>query len=221
MTIKILIVEDHELTRQGLRYTLGQQSDIEIAGEVDNGLKAISLAEETQPNLVLMDIGLPVMDGITATQHIKKSHPHIKVVVLTSHQEENHVIAAISAGADGYCMKDIKMERLLQVLQMVADGGIWLDPAIAETLMHNLPHSTSDQTVESSPAKRQRFNTELTDRELDVLKEIVAGKSNKEIAQSLEISLHTVKSHVCNIIQKLAVDDRTQAAVKALQTGLV
>ncbi|MBY0404056.1 MAG: response regulator transcription factor [Cyanobacteria bacterium] len=248
---KILVAEDHELARYGLCMALEEKPNLSIVGEAEDGAQAIAMAETLNPDIILMDIGMPVMDGITATQKIKEKYDHIKVIMLTSHKDEEEVYAALAAGADAYCMKDIKIERLAQVVEMVMEGALWMDPAIAQIVLKSVHSSPtgSDQTLTagaekqpleksssgntyslkssssslSSPAtsSRKRYNTHLTDRELEVLKLIVDGKSNKEIALILEVTSHTAKAHVCNIIQKLAVDDRTQVAVKALKEGLL
>lgn len=230
-TLKILIVEDHELTRFGLSMALAQQERIEIVGEAENGKEGVALAQAHHPDIVLMDIGMPVMNGVEATRLIKEALPDTRVVMLTSIHNHEEVMAALAAGADAYCMKEIKIDRLFQVLEMVMEGALWLDPAIARMVMQNLPIGAGtliDSPVSAAPegdgaqpASRVRYNTELTSRELEVLKLIVDGKSNKEIALLLGVSDHTAKAHVANIIHKLAVDDRTQVAVKALREGLV
>jgi DNA-binding NarL/FixJ family response regulator len=232
----ILIVEDHELTREGLMYALPKNGDFTVVATAENGQKAIQAFTHHQPDLILMDIGLPLMDGIEATRQIKALSKAVKVIILTSHQAPEEVFAALASGADAYCLKDICVERLAQVGELVMKGGVWLDPAIAAMVLNALPVSHSASKLSSntlvgplahdaqdmgSTGSRVKYRTELTERELDVLTEIVNGKSNKEIALALEISLHTVKTHVCNIIQKLSVDDRTQAAIKALREGLV
>ena len=221
--ITVLIAEDHELARRGLSATLEESEHIVIAGEAENGQVAVALTLSQKPNVVLMDIGMPILDGISATREIKAQSPNTKVIMLTSHDEGEEVYAALASGADAYCMKDIKIDRLCQVIDMVMDGAIWLDPAIArmvmQTLPINLPHKHKPTGV--GGATRQKYNTFLTDRETDVLRLIVDGHNNKEIAETLNITIHTAKAHVCNIIQKLAVDDRTQAAVKALRDGLI
>ncbi len=218
--LKILIAEDHEFTRTGLKYSLQTHKNFQIMGEVENGEQAVSFASENQPHIILMDIGMPLMDGITATQKIKSQFPHIKIVMLTSRQVREEVFAALAAKADAYCMKDISTERLIQVLEMVSEGGIWLDQPVAELVMVDLQMPASEKQDKTN-SHRQAYNTELTEREMDVLALIVKGKSNKDIAEALTITINTVKVHVGNIIQKLAVDDRTQVAVKALQDGLV
>lgn len=215
--LKLLLAEDHELTRIGLAHALQKHTDICVAGEAENGRQAVEQAGTLKPDIIVMDIGMPTLDGIQATREIKRLYPHIKIVILSSRQEKEEVFASLSSGAEGYCLKDIKVDRLIQTLQMVSNGGIWLDPPIAQMVLNALPSFNNKPEFLNLP----EFQTNLTEREFDVLKEICSGKSNKEIAASLGISLHTVKGHVCNIIQKLAVDDRTQAAIKALHVGLV
>lgn len=217
--IRVLIAEDHQLTRNGLVYTLEKSKNFIIVGEVDNGEKARSLALSEKPDIVLMDIGMPILDGLTATQRIKAAAPEIKVIILTSYQKEEQVLASLAGGADAYCLKDTPVDLLVRVISIVHEGGIWLDPAIAKMVMQALPNTGGK--IPPSSKERKRYNTNLTERELDVLREIVAGKNNKEISEALDISLHTVKAHVCSIIQKLSVDDRTQAAIKALKEELV
>lgn len=227
--IRILIVEDHELARYGLSMALSEKEGIEIVGEAENGQQGVDLALKEKPDVILMDIGMPVLDGIATTQQIKAAWPESRVIMLTSIQNHEEVLASMAAGADAYCLKDIKMERLCQVIQMVLEGAIWLDPAIARMVMQTLPTgaepvpSHNFDAIEQTAGKkgRVRYNAELTERELEVLKLIVDGKSNKEIAVLLDVSAHTAKAHVGSIIQKLAVDDRTQVAVKALRDGLV
>jgi len=217
--LKILIAEDHELSRNGIVFSLQKKTSYVFVGEAERGDQAVSLVEKYEPDVVLMDIEMPVMDGIEATHQIKAKYPQVKVIMLTSHEEGEEVYASLAAGADAYCKKDIKMDRLIQVIEMVNDGAVWLDPAIAKLVMQSLPFSLPNRMKGAHP--RQRYSIELTDRELEVLEGLVEGQSNKEIADNLCITVHTVKAHVCNIIQKLAVDDRTQAAVKALREGLV
>lgn len=214
--LNLILAEDHELTRIGLAHALQRNALINILGEAENGKQTIDMVKRLQPDVVLMDIGMPEMDGIEATRHIKQLYPEIKIVILSSRQEKEEVYASLSSGADAYCLKDIKVDRLIQALEMVSEGGTWLDPLIASMVIDALP----DITQKANFMKEQLFQANLTDRELEVLKEICSGKSNKEIALALKISLYTVKAHVCNIIQKLSVDDRTQAAIKAIQAGL-
>ena len=222
--LRVVIVEDHELARFGLSMALGEQDSVTVVGEADDGKKGVDLVCREKPDIVLMDIGMPVMNGITATQEIKAKLPEIKVVMLTSMNNQEEVLASLSAGADAYCMKDIKIDRLRQVLDMVQEGALWLDPAIAKLVTQSLPGqgrlTENTNTVKPAAQSKHRYNTHLTEREQEVLNLIVAGKSNKEIAQILQVTNHTAKAHVSNIIQKLAVDDRTQVAIKALKDGL-
>ena len=218
--LKLLVVEDHELTRLGLVASLAKFNKVQVIAEAESGDEALKLVETKRPDLVLMDIAMPVMDGIEATQKLKQSHPDIKVLILTSHNEQDMVFAALAAGADGYCMKDVKLERLVEVIEHVMEGAAWLDPAIAQIVMKSLPKMGSHNTSGGNTGTSSVLS-ELTEREREVLNVIANGKSNKDIASTLHISIYTVKAHVCNIIQKLAVDDRTQAAIKALREGLV
>jgi DNA-binding NarL/FixJ family response regulator len=219
--LRVVIVEDHELARFGLSMALAERDTIAVVGEAENGKKGVETVLSLKPDVVLMDIGMPVMNGITATQEIKAKLPDTKVVMLTSMNNPEEVLASLSAGADAYCMKEIKIERLHQVLDMVMEGAIWLDPAIARLVTQSLPGNVQVQDVKPHSQPKRRYNAQLTEREQEVLKLIVAGKSNKEIAQVLDVTSHTAKAHVANIIQKLAVDDRTQVAVKALKEGLI
>ena len=217
--IKILIVEDHELTRTGLSVMLKERDNLNVVGEAENGQKACELAMALAPDVILMDIGLPIMDGIEATQKIKLNNPNIKVVILTSRSSGEDIFASLASGAEAYCLKDIKLDRLSQVIETVHEGAIWLDPTIASTVMKALPSNNPNHMAKN--ASREQYRVGLTQRELEVLELIVDGKSNQEIAERLVVTIHTVKAHVANIIQKLAVDDRTQAAVKALREGIV
>lgn len=229
--LKVLIAEDHELVRYGLVMALEESAGVKVVGEAENGRDALRLADDLQPDIILMDIGMPVMDGITATTLIKRKYPQVKIVMLTSHKDEEEVFASLAAGADAYCMKDVKVERLCQILAMVREGAVWLDPAIASLVLSSIPAARQASMAEArtpqpvggpagpSAGARKRYNADLTEREIEVLQLIVQGKSNKEIAQALEVTTHTAKAHVGNIIQKLAVDDRTQAAVKAIKEG--
>lgn len=226
MSKKILLAEDYELVRQGLAFTLKEEG-FDVVAEAENGKEAVELSESHTPDVILMDIGMPEMDGITATQIIRKANQKVKIIMLTSHNEPDEVFAALSAGADAYCMKDIKTSRLCQVIETIEDGALWLDPAIAKIIQSALPGHSGSGENDTKPApepnkqQRKRYNTELTERELEVLQLIVDGKSNKEIANLLGFTIHTAKAHVANIIQKLAVDDRTQVAVKAIKEDLL
>mgnify|MGYP001623619967 CR=1 FL=1 len=216
MSIKILLVEDHELTRKGIAYSLKTFPDIEIIGDVDNGKKAVDFISSKKPDVILMDIAMPVMNGIDATKKINESYPDIKIIMLTSINEKQSVLSAFHSGANAYCMKDIKSEELINIIKAVMTGAVWIDPNIARYVLDIL------QTT-GIPAENKTPNNifNLTAREREILKLIAEGRSNKDIAEKLVLSLHTVKNHVKNIIQKLAVDDRTQAAILALKENLI
>lgn len=216
MSIKILLVEDHELTRKGIAYSLKTFPDIEIIGDVDNGKKAVDFISSKKPDVILMDIAMPVMNGIDATKKINESYPDIKIIMLTSINEKQSVLSAFHSGANAYCMKDIKSEELINIIKAVMTGAVWIDPNIAIYVLDIL------QTT-GIPAENKTPNNifNLTAREREILKLIAEGRSNKDIAEKLVLSLHTVKNHVKNIIQKLAVDDRTQAAILALKENLI
>ncbi len=218
--IKILMVEDHKLLRVGLKAIFEEYPFLQVVGEAENGEEAVSMARNLTPDVVLMDIGLPVMSGIEATKRIKEFNPDIKIVVLTSHTDEKEVMETLAVGANAYAMKDIKTEYLVTVIQTVNEGAFWLDPSIAKFVIQKKPF-TSLPHKPHSRASFKAAHANLTEREYEVLKLVVDGKSNFDIADLLKISEHTAKAHVCNIIQKLVVDDRTQAAVKALKEGLV
>lgn len=210
--MRILIVEDDPLMLLGLEQALGEQAGITIAGQAEDGYAAVQQALQLQPDLIVMDIGLPGIDGIAATKEIKAKLPQVHIVILTSHTLQTEVVAALASGADAYCVKGASLERLLAAIEAAKDGATYLDPQIARLVVENL----------RSPVPPASQNlAHLSEREMDVLKLIVQGKSNHEIAEDLYLSTNTIKTHVRGIMNKLAVDDRVQAAVIALRSGLV
>jgi len=218
--IKVLIVEDHDLTREGLVYGIGKYPSVEVIGQAQNGEEAVKLVDEAKPDVILMDFALPILNGIDATLRIKAKYPDIKILMLTSYSEQSKVFEAFSAGANGYCLKDVKTDRLVQIIEMLPDDVVWIDPSIASFILRVLPLMAG--VVTKVEEKKDNFKTvELTAREKEILTLIAQGQNNREIAEKLSISLFTVKNHVSNIIQKLAVEDRTQAAIVALKKGLV
>lgn len=219
--ITILIVEDHTLTRFGLRTALESMNQVKLILESEDGERAVEIAKEVKPDIVLMDLGLPGINGISATKLIKDFDSSIKVIILTSHNNEDEVFASLGAGANAYCLKDIEPDRLIYVIESVYDGAAWLDPAIAAIVLKSMNNSSSSCETNGNHFDTHENKIQLTYRELEVLKLIVDGYSNAEIAEKLFVSIHTAKAHVCNILQKLSVDDRTQAAIKALKDGLV
>ncbi len=215
--IKILLVEDEKLMRVGLKSLIEGIGD--VVAEAESGKQAVEMYRKTHPNVVLMDIGLPDITGIEATKRILKLDNNAKIVILTSHISEPEVISSLQAGAMAYVMKDTGTEILKMAIKSVNDGAMWLDAQIVPILREKNNGVIPPRQMSRAAFKEQHAN--LTAREYEVLKLVVDGMSNNDIAQALTISEHTAKAHVCNIIQKLVVDDRTQAAVKALKEGLV
>ena len=217
--IKVAIVEDFKLTRVGLRCALNANEDINVVVEAEDAVNSLNLIERERPDVVLMDLGLPVMNGIEATIKIKEILPETKVIALTSHDREEEVVAALSSGASAYCLKDIDPEKLANVIRDVNEGACWIDPMVSQLALKSFPKIDN---VGFLPCKTQMENrVPLTEREYEVLKHLVSGKSNTEIAKELIVSVHTAKAHVCSILQKMCVNDRVQAAVKAVKEGLV
>ena len=219
-TIKVLIVDDHAVVRQGLRTFLELQDDppalsIEVVGEAANGVEAVDLARRLQPDVVLLDLVMPEMDGIQATSEIIENSPRSRVIILTSFGEEDKVIPAIRAGAQGYLLKDIAPNDLVEAVRAAYLGQVQLHPEVTRKLM------SAVAAKEEPPTSRQPpFSEELTERELQVLRLIASGLNNRDIADELVISDKTVKSHVSSILSKLHLEDRTQAAIYALRHGL-
>jgi DNA-binding NarL/FixJ family response regulator len=210
-SLKILIVEDDPVMRLGLEQFFDDYPPLQVVGLATDGYSAIDSAKTLRPDLAIMDIGLPQLDGIAATQEIKTLMPEIRIVMLTSHIAENEMMAALSSGADAYCVKGTSLEQLLVAIASATEGAVYLDPQIARRVIDHL-------TV--VPTAIAPVNP-LSDRELEVLKLIVEGLSNPEIAETLHLSLSTIKTHIRSIMNKLAVDDRVQAAVVALRSGLI
>ena len=215
MKNSILIIEDHELTRFGLKTAFESCDYVENIYEAESAEKGIEIAEQKDINLIIMDLGLPGMNGIEATKKIKDINKDIKIVVLTSHNDEQEVLNSLKAGANAYCSKEINTKRLTQVVQSVLDGAAWFDPSISHIVLEAA--TKSQETAQIKPEK----NYGLTSRETQILKLITEGYSNIEIAKELFVSINTTKAHVASILQKLEVDDRLQAALKALKEKLV
>ena len=210
--VSVIIVDDHEVVRQGVRAYLGAQAEFEVLGEADSGAVAVALAEEHVPDVVLMDLIMPGMDGVEATRRVKDVSPRTQIVVLTSYHEDEHIFPALQAGAISYVLKDLGMEELAEAILGAARGEATLHPQVASRVIRELQGSKVD---EINPY------TELTHREMDVLRLIAGGMNNSRIAEELVVSEYTVKGHVSNILSKLHLADRTQAAVYAWQKGVV
>jgi len=209
--IKVLLVDDHPVVREGLCTILATAPDIEVVAEAGDGLEAVEKAIEHQPHVVLMDIRMPGLDGLEATQRIKNRLPSTSVIVLTVYDDDSYVVSAIKAGAGGYLVKDASKDLLIHTIRAVTSGGILIKTSLLREAIQGLT---------STPAQSTGLLNKLTPREQQVLQLIVQGQINKEIGQTLHISEDTAKKHVQSILLKLDVSDRTQAAVKAVRAGL-
>lgn len=236
--IRVALIEDHDLTRVGIRTALQQREEIEVVGEAANASEGLKLLETYHPDIAIVDIGLPDKDGIELTRQLKASQdagdgPQTKVLILTLRDNKEAVLAAFAAGADSYCMKDISFDNLLEALRFTYNGNSWIDPAIARIVLQQAQETPANVDTATDSSKTVAINAAdaeydqmiaaypLTERELEVLQLIVEGCSNAIIAEKLYITVGTVKTHVRNILNKLCADDRTQAAVRALRSGLV
>lgn len=215
--VRLLLVEDHALMRRGIKGQFALEPGFSVVGEAADGATAVQLAAQLQPDIVLMDIDLPVTDGITATWQIKSNRSVTRVLALSAFDSDTQVMGMLAAGADGYCLKSIEWEQLIAVIQLIQDGGAYLAPQVARKLARMLNPSVVAKQV--LPVRSQA--PELSDRERELLTLIASGHSNQEIAQKLYLSLGTVKSYVRMILNKLSVDDRVQAAAKAIREGLI
>lgn len=207
MTIRIVLADDHSVVRQGLRMFLGLDPELEVVGEAADGAEAVRLAQQLHPDVVVMDLLMPIMDGITATATIRRELPDTEVLALTSVLEDASVVGAVRAGAIGYLLKDTQADALCQAIKAAAAGQVQLTPKAAARLMQAVSAPESPEA--------------LTERETEVLRLLAQGQSNKEIARNLSITEKTVKTHVSNILSKLGVQSRTQATLYAVRIGLV
>jgi DNA-binding NarL/FixJ family response regulator len=233
--IRVILIEDHDLTRVGIRAALQQREGFEVIGDARDAKSGLRLLRTSQPDVAIVDIGLPDSTGIDLTQQFKQAQaagesPNTKILIMTMQDSEDTVLAAFAAGADSYCMKDASIDKLAQAIETTASGNAWIDPAIARVVLHQTQkaYTSSRQSPEAATISINRLSDEdfipaypLTERELEVLKLIVDGCSNAQIAEKLYITVGTVKTHVRNILNKLCADDRTQVAVRALRTGLI
>lgn len=210
--ITVLLVDDHKMVRQGVRAFLQAQADIEVVAEADSGETAVTLAAQHAPDVVLMDLVMPGMDGVTATRLVKAQSPRTQIIMLTSYHQDEHIFPAIRAGALSYLLKDIEPAALAEAVRQAAQGEAVLHPRVAARVVQEL-HGSRQESV--------NVFTELSERELEVLRLIADGANNSSIAEQLVISEKTVKSHVSNILSKLHLADRTQAAVLAWREGIV
>ncbi|WP_410503852.1 response regulator [Leptolyngbya sp. BL0902] len=232
--IRIILIEDHNLTRMGLKAGLSQLEDMEVVGEAATGKEGLNLLKSKVADIALVDIGLPDMDGIEVVEALRQFQASQgqalpRVLMLTMHDSESAVMAAFAAGADSYCMKQTELDDLIIAVRETCQGNAWIDPAVANVVLQQVrevsPVAAGSRTVRIdavAPEFEQILETcPLTERELEILELIVAGCSNAEIAERSYITVGTVKTHVRSILNKLGVDDRTKAAVRALRSGLV
>lgn len=217
--VKVFLVEDHELLRDGLRAALQKDGQFEVVGEAADGLTAVHKVSASDPDVVVMDIGLPGLDGIEATRQIREKRPGTRVIMLTSHDNEQEIFASLSAGANGYCLKDLGAERLKRAILSVSEGAAWLDPRIASKVL--TAFSKEGTKTQAKDVGEDPLVSPLSQRETEVLRLMVDGLSNKEIADKLVIGVSTVRTHVEHILEKLSVSGRTEAAVKAMRRGLI
>ncbi len=204
--IRLLITDDHPVVRAGLEGMLSGQPDMEVVGEAENGKEAVELVDRLQPNVVLMDLRMPLVDGVAATGEIKVRHPEVQVLVLTTYDSDADILRAVEAGATGYLLKDAPREELYEAVRAAAQGKVLFAPAVADKLMRRI--------------REPRWGT-LSHREIEVLGYVRRGLSNKEIARSLHISEATIKTHLIHVFKKLGVEDRTAAVTVALERGVL
>ena len=211
MSVNILLADDHKMIREGLKQLLEMYDDIKVVGEAGDGFECLNLADKTHPDVILLDINMPVMNGIEVLQEIKKKNISVKVLVLTVHNEVEYLLKAVDIGVDGYIMKDAESAELKKAINCIIQGETYIQPSLVPALNSRLVSRDID---------KEKINS-LTKRELEVLIEVANGMFNKEIATSLNISERTVKNHISNIFKKIDVSDRTQAAVFAIKNNLI
>ena len=219
-TKRLVLVDDHHLLRRGFRSLLSSEPGLEVVGEASNGIEAIEICRRLEPDLVLMDVRMPEMDGITATRHIKREQPGVSVLMVTMHENPDYLLEALDAGAAGYVLKDAPADRLISAVHRTLNGESPLNQELATRLLRRLAEEKQQKPYSSPSTNRDPMGEALTPRETEVLVLLTTGQTNQQIAQSLTISKGTAKVHVERIIRKLGVSDRTQAAVRAIELGL-
>lgn len=211
--IKVMIVDDHLVVREGLRQLLELEDDIEVVAEAGSGLECLDIVDSSCPDLIFMDIRMPGINGIETTRLVRRKCPDTKIIMLTIYRDDQHISEAIQAGAKGYVLKDVKRENLINIIRHVIQDGAFLDPAVASQLFDHIKHAATT----SPGGEKPRF----TQRELEVLELLVEGRKDRDISRLLNISEHTVRSHLKNLFRKLAVSSRSQAVVKAIQGDII
>jgi len=210
--IRVVLCDDHMLFRQGIKKLLELEEDIKIVGEANNGQEMLDILKKTGPDIILMDIGMPLMDGVTAAYKVKKISPNTSIVILTVYEDEPHIFEAIKAGAMGYLLKDVSIEELIEAIRKVYKGEALIQPVIAAKVLKEFAMADKKKMKNGD-----KFYNDLTAKEKEILRLIVLGGTNKEIAKKIGISEKTVKNHMSNIFLTLHVNNRTQAAVYALE----
>jgi DNA-binding NarL/FixJ family response regulator len=218
--IRILLADDQALFREGLRMLLSVQSDFEVVGEAANGAEALTLATMHQPQVVLMDVHMPVLDGVTATRRLRESNPEYRVIMLTTFDDDEYVFEGLRAGAVGYLLKDTPSEKLFEAIRAAARGESFLEPSVATKVVAEFARLSGVASAPARVAKTESLD-ELSEREMEIVRLLARGLSNREIAEQLVITEGTVKNHVSNILSKMGVRDRTQAVLKAKENGWV
>jgi DNA-binding NarL/FixJ family response regulator len=214
--VKVLIADDHRVVREGLSAILGGTEDVEVVGEAANGQEAVEKARDLQPDVILMDVSMPKLNGVEATRLIKRESPHIGIVALTMYDEEKYIFDLVRAGATGYLLKDSDSAQIISAIRSISKGESLIHPSVASKILAEF-----SLLSEGKGRKQGRTGHDLTEREITVLRLVADGKTNKEIANDLDLSEKTVKNHVRNIFHKLQVYDRTQAAILAIRKGLI
>jgi DNA-binding NarL/FixJ family response regulator len=219
--VRVLVVDDQQIIQEGISTILSYQAGIEVVGLANNGQVAIEQALRLQPDVILMDVRMPVMDGVAATAQLRLQLPTSRILMLTTFDDEEYVLEALRAGATGYLLKDIPGRELAQAIRSVQAGLYQLDPSVANRVIARLNHPLPDQSFPAGPVRSSALKVDLTEREIEILRLIASGASNREIAQQLVITEGTVKNHVSNILNRLSLRDRTQAALFAREQGLL
>jgi two-component system, NarL family, response regulator DegU len=225
MATKIIIIDDHQLFREGVKRILDFENSFEVVAEGDDGSEVVNLYEQHQPDVIIMDINMPNVNGVDATRHLVEKYPEAKVIILSIHDDENYVTHALKTGATGYLLKEMDADALINAVKVVADGGSYLHPKVTHNLVKEYRRLSLGEGGSSNGNTQvieiRRPLHLLTRRECEVLQLLADGKSNRAIGEALFISEKTVKNHVSNILQKMSVNDRTQAVVVAIKNGWV
>ena len=217
----VLIVNNHALTRFGLMTALKTRKNVYDVIEAETGETGIELSKKIIPDILIIDLCLSGINGIETIKQIKNINEKIKIIILTAQNNDEQVLDSLCAGAQAYCLNDIKPEKMIHVIESIYEGAVWFDPAISKNILNILINKREKTKKEKTEPNQNKEKIQLTERELDVLKLIVKGFSNAEISENLCVSIHTAKAHVCNILHKLSVDDRTQAAIKTLKDKII